>query len=34
VALSDKRASWSLYVMRQRGRGSAAAIRLVELIGA
>ncbi len=33
VVLSDKWATWTLYVMRQRGRGSAAAIRLVDLIG-
>ena len=31
--LSDKWARWSLYVLRQRGRGSAAGRRLVEIIG-
>lgn len=31
--LSDKWASWKLYVLRQRGRGSNAARRLVDLIG-
>lgn len=31
--LSDTWARWSLFVLRQRGRGSAAARRLVDLIG-
>ena len=31
--LSDSWARWGLYVLRQRGRGSPAARRLVELIG-
>jgi DNA-binding transcriptional LysR family regulator len=31
--LSDPWARWELFVLRQRGRGSAAARRLVELIG-
>jgi DNA-binding transcriptional LysR family regulator len=33
VPLSDKFATWDLYVLRQRGRGSPAIRRLVELIG-
>jgi DNA-binding transcriptional LysR family regulator len=31
--LSDSWATWTLSVLRQRGRGSPAAVRLVELIG-
>jgi DNA-binding transcriptional LysR family regulator len=33
VRVSEKWAHWSLYVLRQRGRGSPAARRLVDLIG-
>lgn len=34
VPLKDKFATWDFYVLRQRGRGSPAIRRLVELIGA
>lgn len=33
VRISDKWAHWSLYVLRQRGRGSPAARKLVDFIG-